>query len=75
MVSIILTEDYTAAEKRAETKFEYKNNPEKYLNDSNRFLRIKQHPIIQEIGIEVVNVKIKSRDPRKVFQEEIEPIL
>lgn len=74
-LSIILTEDYITAEKRAGKKFEYKGEQEKYLSDSNRFLRIKQHPIIQEIGIKVVNVEVKGRNPRKVFQEEIEPIL
>ncbi|MDD9139587.1 MAG: hypothetical protein NQ127_01505 [Candidatus Cardinium sp.] len=75
LLSIILTEDYIAAEKRAGKKFEYKDAQEKYLSDSNRFLRIKEHPIRQEIGIQLVNVEIKSRDPWKVFQEEIEPIL
>lgn len=62
-LSIILTEDYIAAKKRAGKKFEYKGEQEKYLIDSDRFLRIKQHPIIQEIGIKLVNVEIKSRDP------------
>ncbi|WP_419241240.1 hypothetical protein [Cardinium endosymbiont of Nabis limbatus] len=38
-------------------------------------MRIKEHPIIQEIGSRVVNVEVKSRNPRKVFQEEIEPVL
>ena len=75
LLSIILTEDYITAEKRAGKKFEYKGEQEKYLNDSNRFLRIKEHPIMQEIGIKLVNVEVKSRDPWKVFQEEIAPIL
>lgn len=75
LLSIILTEDYLTAEKRAGNKFEYKGAQEKYLNDSNRFLRIKEHPIIQEIGIKLANVEVRSRNPRKVFQEEIEPIL
>lgn len=75
LLSIILTEDYLTAEKRAGKKFEYQGDPEKYLNDSNRFLRIKEHPIIQEIGIKLVNVEVSSRNPRKVFQEEIEPFL
>ncbi|WP_243018679.1 MULTISPECIES: hypothetical protein [Candidatus Cardinium] len=74
-LSIILTEDYIAAEKRAGKKFEYKGKQEKYLIDSNRFLRIKEHPIIQEIGIKLVNVEVKNGDPWKVFQEKIEPIL
>ncbi|AXI24525.1 Thymidylate kinase [Cardinium endosymbiont of Sogatella furcifera] len=75
LLSIVLTEDYVTAEKRAGSKFEYKDEQEKYLNDSNRFLQIKHHPLIQEIGIKVVNVEVKSRNLRKVFQEEIEPIL
>ncbi|TSJ81388.1 MAG: hypothetical protein NMK33_02730 [Candidatus Cardinium sp.] len=58
----ILTEDYITAEKRAGKKFEYKNAQEKYLIDSNRFLDIKAHPIIQEIGIKLVNVEVKSRN-------------
>ncbi|TDG94155.1 hypothetical protein [Cardinium endosymbiont of Culicoides punctatus] len=75
LLSIVLTEDYITAEKRAGKKFEYKNKEEKYLNDSNRFLRIKEHPIIQEIGIKLVNISVRSRNPMTVFQEEIEPIL
>ena len=74
-MSIVLTEDYITAEKRAKEKFEYKGNPEKYLIDSNRFLDIRQHVIVKEIGIKVVNIEVKSRNTMKVFQEEIEPIL
>ena len=75
LLSIILTEDYITAEKRAGENFEYKGNPEKYLIDSNRFLNIKKHPIITQTGMKLINIEIKSRDPWTVFKDDIEPVL
>lgn len=74
-LSIVLTENYQVAEKRAGEQFEYKEKEAKYIQDSNRFLQIKAHPILQGLGIKIVNIEVKGRVPQEIFQKEIKPIL
>ncbi|ROT46914.1 hypothetical protein [Candidatus Cardinium hertigii] len=75
ILSIVLTENYATAAQRAGEHFEYQGEKEKYIEDSNRFLRIKEHPIVQEVGMKLINVEFNSRDPWQVFKKEIEPML
>ena len=74
-LSIILTEDYTTAAKRAGDHFEYIGKKTKYEHDSNQFIRIKEHPVLQEWDLNIANIEVKSREPWQVFQEEIQPLL
>lgn len=74
-LSIVLTENYESAVKRAGKNFEYKGKKAKYLKDSDRFLHIKANPILQALGIKIVNIEVNGRDPWEVFQKEIKPYL
>ena len=74
-LSIMLTEDYETAAKRAGDHFEYIGKKIKYDHDSNQFLHIKEHPVLQEWGIHIANIEVNSRDPWQVFQEYIQLLL
>ncbi|MBX9889823.1 MAG: hypothetical protein K2X94_00935 [Amoebophilaceae bacterium] len=74
-LSIVLTEDYETAAKRAGDHFEYIGKKIKYDQDSKRFLQIKENPVLQAWGIKIANIEVNGRDPWKVFEEAIKPLL